>query len=103
MWRRLDDTQGWTPVKPESEPEQSEAGGIGSAPWFAGAFLVERQLFAQKKVLGGKGRTWRQTEAEEAQSINEKRQQYLDQWAEAAKQGREARHRHYVLLRSGWF
>jgi hypothetical protein len=39
---------------------------IGGAPGLDVAFLVERQMFAQKEVFSGKGRTWAQTEPDEA-------------------------------------
>jgi len=91
------------PIKPATEPDQGEAGGVGGTPWHHLALLIQRELLTEQEVFGGKGRAGAPTETEEAPGINEKRAQYLGQWTEAAKQVGEASQSPDVLLRCGLF
>jgi hypothetical protein len=51
---RLHHHESPVPVKPLRQPEQGDPGGIIRASGRDVVFLVERQLFAQKEVFGGK-------------------------------------------------
>jgi hypothetical protein len=67
LW--LHDNQGLAPVAPTREPDQSATGGVGHASGLDLACLIQRQLFAQKKVFGGQGSGWTETEPQEAHNI----------------------------------
>ena len=72
--RWLHDDQSLTPVKPAGEPGQRDARGGGHA--FRGelAFLIQRQLFPQEKVLGGEGGWGAEAEAQIVPDINQEHQ-----------------------------
>jgi hypothetical protein len=66
------------------------------------AFLVQRQLFTQKEILGGECGPWVQAEEEEAHSIVWERQQRTYERHEATGPVRELCHRQGVPLRDEW-
>jgi hypothetical protein len=62
------------PVKPAREPRQGHPSRLRGTMWLDLAFMVEGQLFAQKKIFYGEYVVRTQAEAEEAQAIPQERQ-----------------------------
>jgi hypothetical protein len=91
-----------TPVALAAKLDQSEAGGIGGAVWLDGAFLVERELLAQKEVFCYEGRRWAEAQLQETDGIAQEEQQRGSELPEVGKQVREACHSQGVpLMRHG--
>jgi hypothetical protein len=80
----LNDGQGWLPIEPARQPDQGEARGVRRTLGFDVARLVERQLFAQKEILGGECRGGAQPEPEETYGVDAKRQQRVGQLTQMA-------------------
>jgi hypothetical protein len=74
LW--LYNDQGLAPVKPATEPDQGHAGGMGGALRCDVAFLIQRQLFAQKEVFSCEGRCRSETLHEKAPGIYDEREQH---------------------------
>jgi hypothetical protein len=62
----LHDSQRVPPVERVGKSYQGEASDVGRALWFDVAFLIWRQLFAQKEVVCREYGTWAQTEEQKA-------------------------------------
>jgi hypothetical protein len=65
--------QGLSPIEPTTEPDQSETRGISGALRLDLALLIQRKLFAKKKICGCQGSGGAQTESKKAHGIDHKR------------------------------
>jgi hypothetical protein len=97
--RRLHNDQCLAPVEPAGEPDQSETGGMGGAPWFDRALLLQGQLLAKKKIFGGKGGGRPQTEPEITNAIYQQQGQRIDELSEMTNQAHEMSYRQGFPLR----
>ncbi len=97
--RRLHDDDGLAPVELASEPDQGHSSRMRGTTWLDLAFLVQGQLFAQKKVLRHERRTEAQAQAQEALRIHEEHQQRACEWSNVAEQARVSSHGEGVPLR----
>ena len=96
---RLDNDQGLPPVEASGKPGQGETGGRGDAPGLDVAFLIQRQLFAQKEIFRGKGSEEAQTHPEATPAIAEEHEHRRDARSEVTNQAHETYHRQGFPLR----
>ena len=68
----MHDDEGLPPVEPASQHREGKAYRRGGASWVGIAFLIPRELFAEKQILGGECRMWAQAEYEIPHGIGEK-------------------------------
>jgi hypothetical protein len=73
--RRLHDDQGLAPITLTCQDSQRDTGGVGGTSRSDAALLIQRELFAQKKVFRGKRGAWVQAEEEITHSVSEERRQ----------------------------
>ncbi len=95
------DQRGWlyhsqclVPVEPAREPDQGETGGVSGALSLDVAFLIQRQLFAQKEIFCGKCGAG-------AQAIAQERRQQTYKRHEGTEPVRKSCHRQGVPHRYG--
>jgi hypothetical protein len=87
-----------TPVEPTAQPDQSEAGGVGSTPRCDLALLIAGKLFTQKEVFCCQPRRWTQTEPKEMDDIDQQHQQRISEMPHMVKQARASCHSQGVPL-----
>src|SRR5215467_10253841 len=90
-----------TPVEPTAQPDQSEAGGVGSTARFDLALLIAGKLFTKKEVFCCQPHRWTQTEPKEMDDIDQHGQQRTSERPHMVKQARTSCHSQGVPLQRG--
>jgi hypothetical protein len=94
----LHNGQGLAPIKPATEPDEGETGGVGRTSWLDVTFLIQRELFTEKEVFGGQGSGWTEAEPQEAHPITQECQEDTGELYKVTEQARRSRHRQGILL-----